>query len=219
MLLFTAFNSADNLAAKILREDGYNELGFYSMASLYLVFAITGFTSKALVNKLKTPSLGYRLPLFIGGLCYFFRILCFLMPATYGPSHHTLTSVLILFTAALNGFGAGLLWVAQSAYVTSCATASTKGFYFSYFFVIFMVSQIIGNLVAAFLLRYQGQALYYMVMAVLSASGCCMFWVLKAPREEVIETVSSAQRIQGGSTILVVSSSSKKESENAYSGS
>jgi hypothetical protein len=58
-----------------------------------------------------------------------------------------------------------------------------------------------------------------MVMAVLSASGCCMFWILKAPREEVIETVSSAQRIQGGSTILVVSSRSKKESENAYSGS
>jgi MFS family permease len=192
LLLFTAFNSADNLAAKVLREDGYKELGFYSMASLYLVFAITGFTSKALVNKLKTPGLGYRLPLFIGGLCYFLRILCFLMPATYGPSHHTLTSVLILVTAALNGFGAGLLWVAQSAYVTSCATASTKGFYFSYFFVIFMVSQIIGNLVAAFLLKYQGQALYYMVMAVLSASGCCMFWVLKAPREEVIETVSRA---------------------------
>ena len=167
------------------------------MASLYLVFAITGFTSKALVSKLKTQSLGYRLPLFIGGLCYFFRILCFLLPATYGTSYHTLTSVLILLTAALNGFGAGLLWVAQSAYVTSCATAFTKGFYFSYFFVIFMVSQIVGNLVAAFLLRYQGQALYYMVMAVLSAGGCCMLWVLKVPREVVvIETSSSARRIQ-----------------------
>jgi len=56
------------------------------MASLYLVFAITGFTSKALVSKLKTQALGYRLPLFIGGLCYFFRILCFLLPATYGTS-------------------------------------------------------------------------------------------------------------------------------------
>ena len=220
MLLFTAFNSADNLAAKVLREDGYKELGFYSMASLYLVFAITGFTSKALVNKLKTPTLGYRIPLFIGGICYFFRILCFLLPATYGSSYHTLTSVLILVTAALNGFGAGLLWVAQSAYVTSCATASTKGFYFSYFFVIFMVSQIVGNLVAAFLLRYQGQALYYLVMAVLSASGCCMFWVLKAPREEIIDSVrSSGKRIQGGSTILVISRSSKKESENVLSGS
>ena len=121
-------------------------------------------------------------------------------------------------TAALNGFGAGLLWVAQSAYVTSCATASTKGFYFSYFFVIFMISQIIGNLVAAFLLKYQGQALYYMVMAVLSAGGCCMFWVLKVPREVVvIETSSSARRIQGGSTILVLSS--KRDSENPISGS
>ena len=112
LLLFTAFNSADNLAAKVLRDDGYSELGFYSMSCLYLVFAITGFTSKALVNKLKTPSLGYRLPLFLGGTCYFFRILCFLLPATYGSNYHTVTSVLILVTAALNGFGAGILWVA-----------------------------------------------------------------------------------------------------------
>ncbi len=178
LLLFTAFNSADNLAAKILREDGYDALGFYSMACLYLVFAITGFFSKALVNSMKTKSLHYRLPLFLGGLCYFFRILCFLLPATYGRSHHTLTSSLILVTAALNGFGAGILWVAQSAYVTSCATPDTKGFYFSYFFIIFMISQIVGNLVAAFLLRYNGQALYYWVMAALSAGGCGMFWTL-----------------------------------------
>ncbi len=207
-MLFTAFNSADNLAAKVLREDGYKELGFYSMASLYLVFAITGFTSKALVNKLKTDALGYRPPLFLGGLCYFFRILCFLLPASFGTSYHTLTSVLILLTAALNGFGAGILWVSQSAYVTSCATPDTKGFYFSYFFIIFMISQIVGNLVAAFLLRYQGQALYYWVMATLSACGCCMFWALKAPRDTDHGSISNGDgRIQGGSTILVVTSS------------
>jgi hypothetical protein len=47
-----------------------------------------------------------------------------------------------------------------------------------------------------------------------------MFWVLKAPREEIIDSVSSSgQRIQGGSTILVISRSSKKESENVLSGS
>jgi MFS family permease len=52
----------------------------------------------------------------------------------------------------LNGFGAGLLWVAQGEYVTNCATDETKGFYFSYFFIIFMISQIVGNLVAGFVL-------------------------------------------------------------------
>ena len=111
MLLFTAFNSADNLAAKILREDGYDALGFYSMACLYLVFAITGFASKGIVNILRTERFGYRLPLFLGGTCYFLRIMCFLLPAYYGPDHHTLTSTLILVTAGLNGLGAGILWV------------------------------------------------------------------------------------------------------------
>jgi MFS family permease len=56
----------------------------------------------------------------------------------------------------LNGFGAGILWTAQGEYVTECATEETKGFYFSYFFIIFMISQIIGNLVAAFVLEYSG---------------------------------------------------------------
>ena len=49
LLIFTAFNSADNLAAKVLREDDFAALGFYSMAALYLVFALTGFFSKAIV--------------------------------------------------------------------------------------------------------------------------------------------------------------------------
>lgn len=65
-------------------------------------------------------------------------------------------SGMIILTAVFNGFGAGILWVAQGEYVTLCATEETKGFYFSYFFIIFMISQIIGNLVAAFVLKFSG---------------------------------------------------------------
>ena len=83
LLLFTAFNSADNLAAKVLREDGFNSLGFYSMAALYLVFAITGFFSKVIVNKISGDSQTKRLAMVIGGLCYFVRITCFLLPVYY----------------------------------------------------------------------------------------------------------------------------------------
>ena len=52
LLLFTAFNSADNLAAKVLHEDSFQSLGFYSMAALYLAFAIAGFFAKAIVRTL-----------------------------------------------------------------------------------------------------------------------------------------------------------------------
>jgi len=190
LLLFTAFNSADNLAAKVLKEDGFAGLGFYSMAALYLVFAITGFFSKGLVHKLSGTSETKRLPMFIGGLCYFVRILFFLLPAYFKTeSHSWLTSpttitVLIIVTAMLNGFGAGILWVAQGEYLSLCATEATKGFYFSYFFVIFMVSQIIGNLVAGFVIRLSGQPTYYWCMSALSLCGCFVFLGIRPPRRE-----------------------------------
>jgi hypothetical protein len=69
LLLFTAFNSADNLAAKVLREDGFDALGFYSMAALYLMFALTGFFSKAIVHKMSGDAPTKKLPMFLGGLC------------------------------------------------------------------------------------------------------------------------------------------------------
>ena len=78
LFLFIAFNSADNLAAKIMKEDGFDKFGFYSMSLLYLAFAIGSFFSTAIVNKI-----GIKYSLFTGGLCYFFRVFCFLFPAYY----------------------------------------------------------------------------------------------------------------------------------------
>lgn len=127
--------------------------------------------------------------MFIGGLCYFVRILFFLLPAYFKTESHswvtspTTIAVLIIVTAMLNGFGAGILWVAQGEYLSLCATEETKGFYFSYFFVIFMVSQIIGNLVAGFVIRLSGQPTYYWSMSGLSLLGCFVFLVLRAPRK------------------------------------
>ena len=154
LLLFIAFNSADNLAAKVLRADSFSELGLYSMSALYLVFAFTGFFSAALVH-----SLGIKRSLFIGGLCYSLRIAAFLLPALY-VSHPEMDrvkiEVAIVLSAVVNGWGSGILWVAQGKYVAECATDKSKGFFFSYFFAIFMLSQIVGNLIAAFVLRMSG---------------------------------------------------------------
>ena len=113
--LFIAFNSADNLAAKVMKDDGFDNIGFYSMSLLYLAFAFGSFFSSAIVNKI-----GERLSLFIGGLCYFFRIVCFLLPAYYSsyPEEQEKIFILksgfidfmILFSSAINGLGSGILW-------------------------------------------------------------------------------------------------------------
>ena len=78
LLLFIAFNSAANLSAKAMKDDGFDNLGFYSMAVLYFVFAFSSFFSTAIVNKI-----GTKTALVGGALCYFCWVFCFLCPAFY----------------------------------------------------------------------------------------------------------------------------------------
>ncbi len=85
------------------------------MAVLYLVFAIFSFFSTAIVNKL-----GAKMCLIIGGFSYTFWIVCFLPPAFYVDNKDSKSFIfnkgfiefLSIFSAAINGFGAGILWVA-----------------------------------------------------------------------------------------------------------
>jgi MFS family permease len=124
LLLFIAFNSAANLSAKAMKDDDLGSLGFYSMAVLYFVFAFCSFFSTAIVNKL-----GTKMSLVCGALCYFFWVFCFLCPAFYADNKNSSLFLLnkgfiyfiVLFSSAVNGFGAGILWVAQGKYIADCA--------------------------------------------------------------------------------------------------
>jgi MFS family permease len=59
---------------------------------------------------------------------------------------------IVLVASALNGFGSAILWVAQGKYVSLCAHEKTKGFFFSYFWLFYMSSQVFGNCIAAHVL-------------------------------------------------------------------
>lgn len=54
----------------------------------------------------------------------------------------------------MEGWGDALMWVAHGTYIQECSTEETKGFYFGYFWSFYMFSQVIGNLLAAFVLKY-----------------------------------------------------------------
>jgi hypothetical protein len=127
LFVFIAFNSAANISGQALKNNGFESLGFYSMATLYLFFSFCSFFSSGIVNKL-----GAKASLFMGGFCYSIWIICFLPPAYY-PAYKddpdppfifnkSFIYFLSLFSAAVNGFGAGVLWVAQGKYVADCAS-------------------------------------------------------------------------------------------------
>jgi len=121
LFLFTSFNVSQTLAATVLADNNFGNLGFYSLSVLYCCFGMFSFFSLPIVKKL-----GPKYCLVIGSLCYTSYVATFILPAfktEYPDStvfilNKTLILVLILFCAALNGFGASILWVSEGQYIS-----------------------------------------------------------------------------------------------------
>jgi hypothetical protein len=115
-LLFLAFSSSANLSTSALETDGFDELGFYSLATLYFVFSFTSFFSYSIINKL-----GTKKSLLIGAFCYTFWIFCFLLPAFKAENlnddrllfNQTFIYCMMLIASGINGFGASILWISE----------------------------------------------------------------------------------------------------------
>jgi len=60
---------------------------------------------------------------------------------------------MLIVSAILNGIGASLIWVANGSYISACATPKTKGIFYGFFLIVFMSSQVVGNLIGAVILK------------------------------------------------------------------
>jgi MFS family permease len=100
---------------------------------------------------------------------------------------------MLTVTAAINGAGAGILWVSQGIYISQCATNETKGFYNGYFWAFFMSSQIVGNVIAALLLsKGNSQALLFIVFGCCATLGSLLFCTLRKPKIHAPERESQS---------------------------
>jgi len=143
LLLFTSFNTAQGLAAIVLKDDGLESLGFYSLGLLYCVFGISSFFATSLVK-----ILGEKTSLLTGAICYSVYVASFIMAALRAANEDSNAFIyqkgfiksVILVAAAINGFGASILWVAQGKYISECADEKNKGLFNSVFWAFFMTS-------------------------------------------------------------------------------
>jgi len=76
LCLFMAFNASNNLVAKAMSDDGFDTLGFYSSALIYLMFGISSLFATAVINKI-----GVKASLVIGSLSYVLNIMSYILPA------------------------------------------------------------------------------------------------------------------------------------------
>lgn len=105
--------------------------------ALYATFSVVGFFSGTITN-----TLGIKIALSFGGLGYCVYVssyLCYNHTANYGYT---------VFSGALLGCCAGILWSAQGAIMMSYPPEQSKGRYISWFWIIFNLGGVIGSLVS-----------------------------------------------------------------------
>ncbi|XP_061339152.1 UNC93-like protein 1 [Gastrolobium bilobum] len=113
-----------------------------SLTALYTTFAIFGILGGGIYN-----ILGPHLTLSVGCSTYVLYTGSFLY---YNHYHHQVFAVV---AGAFLGVGAGLIWAAQGAIMTSYPPTNRKGTYISIFWSIFNMGGVIGGLIP-FMLNY-----------------------------------------------------------------
>ena len=128
--------------------------------------------------------------LVIGGFGHFCFVLAQIFPAVrydYPDSTSIVTNdgfiiTLLIICAILNGFGASLIWVANGSYISQCATPKTKGFFYGFFWVVYMSSQVVGSVIGAVILKSgKGQTYFYVSLAILAALASLSFFLIRKP--------------------------------------
>lgn len=108
-----------------------------SNTALYSTFAVVGFFAGSIANRI-----GLRLCLSLGGFGYFLYVAALL---SYNINQN---AGFLIFSGALLGVCAGLLWCAQGAVMMSYPQEHQKGKFIAIFWVIFNLGGVIGSLVS-----------------------------------------------------------------------
>ena len=184
-VLFCAFFTCQNMASLVLKEDGLNDLGFYILAVLYFSIAVSSMMSTALWKKLGT----YKC-LILGGFGHFCFVCAQIFPAIKydNPSSTSVVTrdafivTIIIMCAIINGIGASLIWVSNGNYISECATPKTKGFFYGFFWIVYMSSQVVGSLIGAAILHSgKDQTFFYVSLAIAAALASLSFWFIRKP--------------------------------------
>ena len=119
----------------------------------------------------------------IGSLFYLIWALWGILPVTLDNSEISKIIVwtTMIISSAMLGFGASILWVGQGKYIADWSGFDNNWYYTGLFFSIFMISQIIGNLISAFILYLFSQIIFFIIMSCFTLFGVLSFLFLKSP--------------------------------------
>lgn len=145
VIMFTAYLATQNVASQAMRNFGFENIGFYSVACVYGSYSITSLFCSPLVKKL-----GAKYSLCLASTCFTIWIATFILPALQydkiqeGKTVEELPLVLktsfinamIILASIIGGAGNSIIWVAHGSYISECASESNKGAFNGFFWII-----------------------------------------------------------------------------------
>jgi len=176
-ILFTAFGTVQNYATSSGKD------GAISLAILYVVLTF----SNILIPKV-AAWISPRVAMFLGSATYALYI---------GANIHE-ERIILFSSAALMGFGAALLWVAQGAHIAKCSReyelkyrlgiGSTTGYFMGLFWGWMVLNQFVGNsLAAALFYADTSTTTVYIIFCLICAVGVFFFLLIRPfPRRQSI---------------------------------
>lgn len=74
-----------------------------------------------------------------------------------------------------------MIWIAYGEYMSACATERTQGFYFGYFWCVYMAGQIIGNGIGGIVIRNVPGLLFFLLLGIAMILAAFAFFLLRKP--------------------------------------
>jgi len=182
-VLFTAYNTTQNLETSVNAK-----LGYYSLGIIYIFFAASTFIASALVSRL-----GEKTALIISSATYAFFV---------AANIHVIPA-LLLASSALLGLGASVLWTAQGAFLVRNSLSQDLGKNSGIFFGIFQTNQLIGNLLAAYLF-HTGNSPSFVFIILACIGGLAVFSFLLLRNVEPIEGTTKLTSVRLSDTFKLL---------------
>ena len=181
LLLFTAFGSCQNVVSEAYTLNNYGNLGFYTLWAIYLSAAVCSLFATPIISKF-----GSRKSIQVGSFWYFVWVVSGILPIILESSSTTriIVYIAMMLSGMIIGFGGSLIWVGQGKYMTDWCAPENKGFYFGLFWWIYMNSQVIGNLISAFILDIFSQIVFFSIMSGFALLGSISFLFLLIPQKQ-----------------------------------
>ncbi|EAR85362.1 MFS transporter (macronuclear) [Tetrahymena thermophila SB210] len=207
MALFSTFNSAQNLVGSLYTSQGYDDLGLISLFVVYIVFAFASFFANFFINKFS-----YKVIFFFSSLGYVAFAasgiwVCSCKNAIHeGACSKGVIYFIVLASAALCGFSASTIWVAQGGYIDSISQdfPNKKGTLFGIFWAINQGSQIVGNLMGMFILNYLDNLYYFLIMTFLGLGASFLFLLLPSVSKKKEENGNQVSAISQAKSVFVL---------------